>query len=140
MDPENYREARGADPEDTTIPQPDQQEEMQENPELDNFQRLVLMTETVNKLQRQMNAGRQTRRADPMHPSTVSDNEEEEPVPVNTALLSGLPPPVSLPAVLPTAGAPGTTNTGMANADLGQSGVTDGAAAGLEPLRWMKTQ
>ena len=48
--PENYKETGGADLEDMTVPQPNQQEEMQENPDLDNFQRLILMTETINKL------------------------------------------------------------------------------------------
>ena len=73
-----------------------------------------------------------------VHTSAVSDHKEEEPVPINTALLSSLPLPVPLPATLPTAGSLGTANAGMANADLGQFGVTEGAAMGLEPLRWMK--
>ena len=59
VDPENNGKAGGEDPEDATMPQPDQQEAVQENPDLDNFQRLILMTETVNKLQRQMNMSRQ---------------------------------------------------------------------------------
>ena len=73
-----------------------------------------------------------------MHTSAVSDDKEEEPVPVNTALLSRLPLPMPLPATPPASGSPGTTNTGTVNADLGQLGVTEGATAGLEPLRWMK--
>ena len=62
------------------MPPPNQQDVAEENPDLDNFQRLVLMMEMVNKLRRQMNASRQARHADTTHTTTVSDNEEEEPV------------------------------------------------------------
>ena len=85
-----------------------------------------------------MNTSIQTRCVDTTHTSAVSDDEEEEPVPVNSALLSGIPTSVPLPDVLTNSGSPGTTNAGTANADLGQSGTTVGMTAGLEPLRWMK--
>ena len=68
--PENNGEAGAGDLEDVTMPYPNQQDAAEENSDLDNFQRLILMTETVNKLQRQMNASRQIRHMDTMHTST----------------------------------------------------------------------
>ena len=50
VDPKNNGKGGGVDPEDATMPQSNQQEAVQENPDLDNFQRPILMTETVNKL------------------------------------------------------------------------------------------
>ena len=85
-----------------------------------------------------MNASRQTRCADTTHTSTVSDDEEEEPVLVNSALLSGIPTSMLLPDTPSNSGSLGTANAGTANADLGQSGTTIGSTVGLEPLRWMK--
>ena len=120
------------------MPPPSQQGAAEDNPELNNFHRLVLMMEMVNKLQRQMNASRQTRRADTMHTATVSDDKEEELVPVNSVLLSRMPTSMPLLDAPPNSGSPGTTNTGMANADLGQSGAAEGTTVGLDPLRWMK--
>ena len=49
---ENNWEAGGGGLEDATMPPPNQQDAAGENPDLDNFQRLVLMMETVNKLRR----------------------------------------------------------------------------------------
>ena len=47
---ENNGEAGGGGSEDPTVPPPNQQDAAEENPDLDNFQRLILMMETVNML------------------------------------------------------------------------------------------
>ena len=46
------------------------------------------------------------------HTSTVSDDEEEEPIPVNSALLSGIPTSMPLPDAPPNSGSLGTANAG----------------------------
>ena len=137
-DPKNNGEPRGEVTYDVAMPAADLWEAAQESLNLNNFQRLVLMTETVNKLQRQMNASRQARQADPTHTSTVLDNEEEELVPIDMSLMSGLPAPASLLTALPVLGSLGADNTGIANANMNLSGLTEDAAANLEPIRWMK--
>ena len=60
-DPKNNSEPGEEVMDDVAMPAADLQEVAQESLNLDNFQRLVLMTETVNKLQRQINSSRQAR-------------------------------------------------------------------------------
>ena len=69
------------------------------------------------------------------HTSTFSDDEEEEPVPVDTSLLLGLPGPALLPTAPPVLGSLGAENPGNASANTNLSGSTEDAAASLEPLR-----
>jgi hypothetical protein len=50
------------------------------------LQCLVLLTEHVNRLRRRVNEDRQARRNDTAHTSPVSDDEEEEEIPVQAVL------------------------------------------------------
>ena len=53
---------------------------------LEQFQRLLLLTESVNKLRQQLNADRQARCADPAHTTAVSDDEPDKLLLVNSIL------------------------------------------------------
>ena len=71
---------------------------------LEQFQQLVLLMESVNKLQQRLNADRQARHADPVHTAAVSDDEPDELLPVNSILptipladMDGAPGKINVP-------------------------------------------
>src|SRR6266481_10094858 len=59
-------------------------------PPMDYFTHIILLTESLNKLKRRINANKQARREDTTHTLTVSEDEDEVVLPAQV-VLSTLP-------------------------------------------------
>ena len=80
---------------------------------VEQFQHLVLLTESINKLRQQVNADRQARCDDPAHTAAVLDDEPEEPLPVSSILPTV--PTTSADATHSHADAPGVQKNPVPN-------------------------